>query len=293
MNKDEPYFTPLHQKMSQSRLPSVSQCLCAWSDLLGFGNTFAENNWTLSPEQWNVISERLTAAYHVHCNNHNVIDEYMLVLNDGVVRARTLDHGNHPLPFASLWLRNILLSHIRVNQQEHDLGLPGTRTTIAAGEKAEYSFDEVRVDDLVLNYTRTAPGLSQLARKTGNPAIVNNPSALQMNTAFSKAYILDSLGSKFGIRGPNIFIDESLIDYLTQLTNMSSTFFEIERTAVESGELFAVKKKTPNPETPWVLGMELSEQIEIETRVLNTHVYKLNKFYPHDEHPDEFHFDVT
>ena len=47
-----------------------------------------------------------------------------------------------------------------------------------------------------MNYSKPQGAeLSDLAQKVGNPVVIYNPKELQMNTAFSKAFLLDEGGS--------------------------------------------------------------------------------------------------
>ena len=51
-----------------------------------------------------------------------------------------------------------------------------------------------------------------MANSVGNPIVIYNPKEMQMNTAFSKAYILESGGGKAGLPGNYMYIDKSVID---------------------------------------------------------------------------------
>ena len=71
---------------------------------------------------------------------------------------------------------------------------------------------------MLLNYSRPDPAdLGTLAKKHANPIVVYNPEPFQMNTAFSKSYILDSLGSSYGIRGNKFYIEHAVIDFMKEL----------------------------------------------------------------------------
>jgi len=54
--------------------------------------------------------------------------------------------------------------------------------------------------------------------------IVTVPLELQMNTAFSKAYIIEASGSNAGVRGPNLFIDESAIIAICDYINSHNVY---------------------------------------------------------------------
>lgn len=288
MPSDDMFAHNLHKKLSIKWKPTVRPCICSWSDLLGFGSMFSDHSWRLSPQQWSTVATRLTTAYEIHCSHLAMFQEYVLVLNDGVVRTKLLANDEHPVFFLSLWLREIVRSHIAVNESEKALGYPGTRTTVACGDKMDYSFDEVRLDDVVFNYTKPAGDVSSIAQKTGNPVLISNPSPLQMNTAFSKAYILDSLGSKSGLGGAKLFLDESVLEFFRHLVSLASDDYSF----VDTGEEFFVGSKNRSPTDPWLVGMQFGEPIAIVSATLTTQVYPLERFFPHDEDPAEFWFDL-
>ncbi|HZE69011.1 MAG TPA: hypothetical protein VE135_05710 [Pyrinomonadaceae bacterium] len=78
----------------------------------------------------------------------------MLILNDGVVRTKIFDEHEFFCAYFALWFRGVVWAHLDVNEHEKKNGFPGTRTIVTAGERAHYGFDEIRFDDLILNYTR-------------------------------------------------------------------------------------------------------------------------------------------
>jgi hypothetical protein len=288
MPSDEMFAHNLHKKLSIKWKPTVHPCICSWSDLLGFGRMFSQHAWKLTPQQWSDVAKRLTKAYEIQCSHLVPLQEYVLVLNDGVVRTKLLPDSNYSVFYLSIWLREIVRSHLAVNESEKILDYPGTRTTVACGEKMDYSFDEVRVEDVVLNYTKPAGGISNLAQQRGNPVLVSNPSPLQMNTAFSKAYILDSLGSQFGLGGARLFLDESVLGYVRHLISLAPDDYSV----VDTEGQFFVGSKVRNTTDPWLLGMQLGDPIAINTPTLTTQVYPIKRFFPHDEDPADFWFDL-
>lgn len=133
----------------------------------------------------------------------------------------------------SMWIRNIIISHVNVNKNDNI----GARTVLSYGERFNSFLDEITVDDLVYNYTKKDKNQkSQLAIKTGDYTLMHNPRPLQMNTALSKSYIIESLGSKAGIDGNNFFIDKSFFDYLRNIVK-NDEILEI----IDENDLFAIK----------------------------------------------------
>ena len=167
------------------------------------------------------------------------------------------------------------------------------RTIITAGHRADYTFEEVRYDDYTLDYTRQQEGLSPDSEAIGNPVIVMNPSPLQMNTAFSKAYLLDMMGSAVGIEGPHYYIEHSFISYIEQLVENSGEKCRVLQREAGENLLFAVDYVEKKTNQPRVFGIVYDpEVIKVDDRRLSTTLYRVLGFYPHDENPDEFCWDL-
>jgi hypothetical protein len=287
---DESLHNPLHQMIERVGPHNVYECVCGWSDLLGFGTPFRESNWKLTEEQWRQVAARLQAAFTIHCKHPPMPDGYMLMLNDGVVRTRLVP-DNSPLFLLSLWMRDIVWAHFDINTFEVEKGHPGTRTIITGGEHAHYAFPEVKVDDFVLNYTRSEPGMSKIGKMTGNPTVISNPARLQMNTAFSKAFLLDEAGSKIGLKGNRFFVDVSFLNLLEALVEKNRDSYSLLKEEQENGLQWAIAHNSPRDERVWEMGFLFKQTpILVDLTTLKTTVYQLLRFYPQDEDPDEFHF---
>lgn len=269
------YSSPLGDKLQNREKSQISLNLCAWSDLLGFGSHFTKTNWNLSKKDWLKITDRLDEFYKIHSRHFSPSNSYMFVLNDGVIKTYFIenDFANKSINILhgiELWLRHIVMSHVFIIKSEISNNLPGARTVIAFGEKAEYTFSEARIDDFVLNYTRPKDGFSNIAKGTGNPIVISNPKELQMNTALAKAYILDDMGSKKDIGG---------------------SFLYINKIDTEEGKLISFEY-IEKFERPWLFGLLIDKEINIDEDVIKTNVYKVKAYYPNDEHPEEFRFEL-
>lgn len=285
------YWNPLGAKMERTNKLHVGDVVCAWSDLLGFARPLKESGWRPDLDLWTRIAARLSNAYQIHCRHSPSLGEFMLTLNDGVVRTRVVTSATNECLSLSLWLRAAIWAHLDVNKKEHECGFPGTRTVITGGQRAFYSFPEVRLDDLVINYTRKDSNLSQIAKETGNPLLVCNPSPLQMNTAFSRAFILDEAGSKSGLKGANVFVEQSLFDVVDQLCALAPTHYRVSQKEDETGLLYAVEYLNPPEGRPWCFGMLLDRSPgKLSLEAFSTNVFRLKKFFPNDENPNEFCF---
>lgn len=116
---------------------------------------------------------------------------------------------------------------------------------------------------------------------------MHNPRPLQMNTALSKSYILESLGSKAGIKGNNFFIDKSFFEYIKNII-INDNMLEI----IDQEGLFAIKYKDElEIECNWLIGFDFVKIIKID-EPFETVVYEIKSFYPVDENPKKFKFDL-
>lgn len=273
---------------------TVHNCFCMWSDLLGFGDLFVENNWDMNDEQRRRIYDRLLAA-HSSVLYYSSIFERNLILNDGIAKVfnslpKDVDKDN--ILHISMYLRSCVELHMSISKTEHDTGYPGCRSVIAYGENIEYLANEVRLDDYIYNYTKPQGSpISNMAKYSGNPVIIYNPIELQMNIAFSKAYILEAGGSKAGLPGNNMFIDQSVIVAISKFAK-DKGYMPVCYEDSEGLKFLIPYKK--NDLSKVILGFCFDKKIIIPKNVrYKTTVYKLLFYYPWDEKTNEFYFDVN
>lgn len=285
--------TNLHLKLTA--LPNFSSCnyFCCWSDLLGFGTIFKTKNWELTIEDKRAVYERLQLAHSIF-TSHISIQEKALFLNDAFCKIFKMNEGNFeknsiiatPILTLSLFFRSCVFGHIQINKNESSLNLPGTRTILTFGEGINYFTPEIKLDDLIFNYTKENPNeLSNIAKKTGNPTLIYIPHEFQMNIAFSKAYILDEMGSKKGIKGNHFFIDNSILSFLKKYCIKNAYIY------TESENEFCILRNK-NDINDVILGFKFAEKIKIEEDILKTTVFKVESFYCHDEPKNIFKLDL-
>lgn len=272
----------------------IKPCFCMWSDLLGFSNMFTDNNWELNLEQQRMVYDRLRAA-HSAVLYYSSLHERNLILNDGIAKvfhplSKHQDWNN--VLSISLFFRSCIELHMSISQTEHENSYPGCRTVIAFGENVEYLTEEVRLDDYVMNYSKPKGAeISDYAKRCGNPLIIYNPKELQMNTAFSKAYILEGGGSKVGLPGNNIYIDQSAIDAVIRYAEAKGYFPEWVET---DDKLFLWIPYDKGNFRKVIMGFTFNRKIiEPQNLKYHTKVYHLLRLYPFDELTDEFYFDVN
>lgn len=162
---------------------------------------------------------------------------------------------------------------------------------LAFGENIEYLADEIRLDDWVFNYSKPKGSrISDLAKSVGNPIVIYNPKELQMNTAFSKAFLLENGGTKAGLPGNHFYIDKSVIEAIAKYAKRES-YELVWKEASDELFLFVTKDKTNIDNV--IMGFCFNcTRIEPTIDKYKTSVYRLKKFYPHDENPNEFCFDL-
>jgi len=263
--------------------------LCSWSDLLGFGSLVSQNNWSPNEEQWRKIAKRLRDAQAFGIQSVGP-REYMFVSNDGFIRNIDLSRELGHIQILSLWLRGIVWYHISVNSNEKANNSPGTRTVIAGGNRLLHNWDKFTQADLFYDFEGRDMGPQSTYARANAIPIMENPLPLQMNTAFSKAYILDDGGTKAGLPGNRLYIEKTAIDMINHLAQIYSEhcgkpIWE-ER---KNGFFYAI----PYPDnSAYQLGFELSQPIDFDHRGLKTIVYEARKFYIYDMDDKDDYFDL-
>lgn len=289
--KDYHFTNNLTKKIANPPNLKRYNYFCMWSDLLGFGKMWTDCDWKPNIFQSRKIYKRLQRA-HSAVLYYSLPFERNLILNDGI--AKVLSDPNFldksKLTTISIFLRSCIQLHIHINAEEHDHGYPGTRSVLAYGMGIEYLYEQVTFDDYVFNYTKPkGSDTSSMVKEHGDVITLYNPRELQMNTAFSKAYLLESLGSKMNIEGNNLFIDQSILDALFELAKKGGIepFKRIENDSVMI--VFPYNKNNTNAV---YMGFEFDKTIPVENRGWKTTVYRLKRFFPHDEKTDEFCFEL-
>lgn len=286
------FVTNLDKKISKPIKPKKIPTICAWSDLLGFSNPYVESDWNPSDDVLLKIAERLRNAQIVCMRNLVPSFENVLISNDAFIRNVNLERISH-IDELSLWFRSLVWFHMAVNKCEYDNGqLPGIRTVISGGNRLIHNFEEVTFEDYVYNYTKKdSSGKSSITQKYGDRNVMTNLNSFQMNAAFSKSYLIDSSGSRYGISGNKIYIDESVFKIIeSQLDVLEPLGISLKNKKSGDGILFYVE----NSDSGWYhIGFQVDNPIEFDNRGVKTHIFKLNKFYTWDEDPKEFHIDVS
>lgn len=291
MRHAEGHSSPFLDLLRSNRTAEVGATICAWSDLLGFAKPFIDSGWSPNEAQWRALTARIDRAYRLHLQNLSP-NEFILLLNDGAVRTMMLDQMSSRIGLMAFWMRHVVKAHFEVNDSEHQLGLPGARTVVAVGVRASYTFPEVKLQDLFYHATRR----DNPAFRAGpySTLLVANPDPLQLNTAFSKAYLLDNYGSAKGISGSGLFVEASV---LHALKSWSADIPRLEFIDERRGDywFYGVQDSSARPGGRSGLIGFLCEQppIEVSEVLLSTNVHRVIRYFTDDEDWHEFSFDLT
>ena len=269
----------------------VGASLCSWSDLLGFGHTFVESRWWPDDAAIEALRTRLFAAQTALLRTLLPNEEVVLILNDGMVRCRDVTAQCHA-DLLSYWFRACVMAHIAICRMERRAGYPGSRTVISFGRSIQSNHPEFRFDDFVYTWSKPDPTTpSRLASFRGNPVVVFNPTPLQINLAFARAYLLDAAGSKHGLAGPAFYLDESVLDFLRTVAQVWRKAKAVLDEGLDGRRLFALLRE--DTDRRYHLGFVLDEPgIPVVTNQLSTVVYRLRAFYPCDEDIGECRFEL-
>ena len=188
-------------------------CLCAWSDLLGFGAPLRQGNW----DNTEAIGKALGRSMSLQNTAMGTASELeaLFLINDGV--ARNYDFiAERGFRYMMVWLHGVWRCHTRVNLEEWAQQLPGLRTVITRGQRLVYGPPGLTGEEILRAKNPELPlsdiraiYVESFLKKT----VCHMPFEFQMNLAFAKAYSLEALGSRGGLKGPRFFMDNSFVSF--------------------------------------------------------------------------------
>ncbi len=189
----------------------IINSFCSWIDLLGYGQPFYDCNWDLH----NTIALQNIARLH---NIEPIITsisspylETLFTLNDGYIRNFDIPCSDACLIMQ--WLIDVIQNFHLINKMDKENGFYGARGVITYGNRAIYrEIDYLGRGDFILTS-------SERKQEYNKKNVVYTPNELQMNTAFSKAYIIENSGSKSGLKNNKIHIDEHMLEKFVDIIN--------------------------------------------------------------------------
>lgn len=209
----------------------VIRTVAAWSDICGFGAMLESAGWDLEKLRTNGVFELLSWAYRMLGKPFFIglppePSDRVLVLNDGVARSLDLGLLANPYPVQILfYIRDLFMSHYMLEEVLSARGL-GLRTVLAGGERCQYSPNQVTGELFV--YHSGEP--SWHGKRILEQQFTYNPGEFQMNTAFARAYTLDTLGSRGGLTPNRVYLEEN---WLAAMREALPDFVSISESSVE------------------------------------------------------------
>lgn len=189
----------------------IKETLCLWCDLLGYGKPFIDSGWNLHDKRVIQNINRINNLKMVFQNVNSFPSEKTLIMNDGFIRNMDIVSIDDGMQQNYLyWFNCILNNFYTLNRVDKQCDFSGARGVLTYGHRFDYMNNQLTLADIMQTSKENIP-------KYEKNILVYSPKEFQMNTAFSKAYIMESAGSRAGIVGSNLYID---IDFLERLAKI-------------------------------------------------------------------------
>lgn len=180
--------------------PKIIDCFCSWYDLLGYGENFKKVKWDLHNELCYKNFERIDKVQELLKNPHTL--GKTLLLNDGVIK--TFDVRNMPnndITNIINFLIMLIQGFDEINKKDKIGDQYGVRGVFTFGQRYEYTEYSFMTN--------------------GRDVSVYFPREFQMNTAFSKANIIEESGKKYGIEGAYLYFDSFALEKIREIADAS------------------------------------------------------------------------
>jgi len=248
-------------------------CISTWMDICGFGKKLAEANWDISKAQEDGLLGILSEVYGIAAfprfsRPPPEPSERILILNDGI--ARTLDLypvSSYEAITMALYFRDLMLMHSLLVRRllEYDLGL---RTIITGGERIQYSPSQ-KTGESLLHHSANGP--SPQGKRFLDQIFLYHPVEFQMNTAFSRAYIIDYSGTKHSIKPNAAYIDSSCLEKINIVIPDVINIIEKDNKGVIN-----ISKNKNN-----LISLIYDDVILFNNKSIKTKIYKITKMIVH------------
>lgn len=249
----------------------VTDCIAIWSDICGFGSKLELSNWDLKQLQNLGIIELLHTVHtflampilpNVSPSPHDKV----LVLNDGI--ARTVDLKNKHLINGHNFLRffrDLLIGHFQLLNITDKYKL-GIRTVLAGGERVQYAQNFI-TGNSILAYNDS--GATDWGKQLLETTFTYNPSEFQMNTAFAKAYTIESLGTKKEIHINGLFLERS---FLEKIKGVQDITLKLDKNNIKIYLNNII-----------MFNLSIYKELELSIKGLITTVYHIDELFIHKE----------
>lgn len=211
------------RQKSIDKILQPSNCIASWTDICGFGSMLENSNWDLEKLQQANIIKLLNefssiAGRPLLVNIDPFPNDKIIILNDGIARTVDLKHIDKLNSYQFLiFLRDLITTHYLLLKVTKDYSL-GIRTIVAGGQRIQYS-PEKTTGHSALYYDNDK--ISDFGKKLLETTFVYNPIEFQMNTAFAKAFTIDNLGTKNGIKINGFYIEKGFIENIVGVSGLT------------------------------------------------------------------------
>lgn len=202
-------------KVSKGRRRLFEVNSTVWFDLLGYGSLLEKVSFDPTKLEAQQALQRLN-DFHLIVSKHACRYFPIHAINDGIVAFKDLSPRSRSVTFDFIDRAYKLFTNF--NELDTKAGFPGARMVIAAGFRVRIKEDENNPEHgkIASIKGRLKEGLIS-TQQAINEAFKTRPyfgllPELQANFAFTKAYLVDNLGTKGGFGGPNCFIDLSFFE---------------------------------------------------------------------------------
>lgn len=197
--------------------PLVTRVISTWSDMLGFGSCLDKLNWDLTIEESTNKTVNRLDMFRKSVTKQGSPEVTCFALNDGIGMTYDLPK-EEPIHLPTMWgyFMQFAGFHNHLNKIDKEAGYPGIRSVWAAGHRLVDSSWREGFSRKVSGQDTEPPsrpwsGFRTPPTKEKKRIATYTPREFQLNLALAKAYTLDDLGSKGGLEGPHLFVDESFM----------------------------------------------------------------------------------
>lgn len=249
-----------NEKTRQGKLVA-SKCFGFWTDICGFGSLLEKYNWDLQKLNDNKVMELQRSFYNIMGAIHET-EERTLILNDGI--AKILKYSNFLRVNSDIilfYLRDLLISHYVFWKMASEFGV-SVRSVFAAGEYIPYAINN-QTGEQILQYNPN--NISERGKEILNTTYVYNPTEFQMNTAFAKAFTIESQGKKAGIKPDYFYIESSVVELINSIPKIDF--------AINNNILTMSFNKIPRME------LIISNTLSFNVKGIDVIVYEISSFH--------------